>query len=116
MFNFKNLSGLSQLMMNAGSIPDRIKELREKLAQETITGGTQSEGEVFVELSGTGEIRKLVICETLVQSGSTDRIEEMLPAVLNEALSKVRRLHVEKMRELTGGIDLPGLDDALAGL
>jgi DNA-binding protein YbaB len=43
-------------------------------------------------------------------------LEELIPAALNEALSKVRQMHVDKMREATGGIDLPGLNDALANL
>lgn len=116
MFNFKNLSGLSHLMMNAGSIPDRIKEMREKLARETVTAGQDMEGSVYVELSGTGEVRRLVICSTLVESGRSDQVEELLPTVLNEAIAKVRKLHIEKMRELTGGLDIPGLDEALGGV
>lgn len=116
MFNLKNLSGLSQLMMNAGSIPERIKEMREKLAQETVTGGTNAEGSVYVEMTGAGEVVRLVICSTLVQHGEADQVEQMLPQALNEALAKVRKLHIEKMRELTGGMDLPGLEEALGGV
>lgn len=116
MFNFKNLSGLSQLMMNAGSIPEKIKEMRGQLSRETVVGGSEAMGSVYVELSGAGEVRKLVICSTLVQNGNAQQVEELLPMVLNEALTKVRQLHIEKMRELTGGIDIPGLDEALGGM
>lgn len=116
MFNLKNLSGLSQLMMNAGSIPEKIKDMREKLAQETVSGGSSVEGAVYVELSGAGDVRKIVICSTLVQCGSSEQVEQLLPLAFNEALAKVRKLHIDKMRELTGGIDIPGLDEALGGL
>jgi nucleoid-associated protein EbfC len=113
MFNFKNLSGLSQLMMNAGSIPEKIKQMRERLGSETVSGGVNETGSVYVELSGNGEVRSLFICSTLIQDGSTQRVQELLPLALNDALAKVRRLHLEKMKEVTGGIDLPGLDEAL---
>lgn len=116
MFNLKNLTGLSQLMMNAGSIPEKIKEMREKLAQETVSGGSDVEGAVYVEMSGAGEIQRLVICSTLVQHGSADKVEQLLPLAINEALVKVRKLHIEKMKELTGGVNIPGLDEALGGL
>lgn len=116
MFNLKNLSGLSQLMMNAGSIPERIKEMREQLAKETVSGGENVEGAVYVEMSGAGEVQRLVICSTLVQHGAADQVEQKLPAALNEALAKVRKLHIEKMRELTGGVNIPGLDEALGGM
>ena len=115
MFNFKNLSGLTQLMMNAGSLADRIKDLKESLANQTATG-TAAEGSIHVEVSGTGEVQRLSICSTLVQTGTTDQIEQLLPLALNEALAKVRQMHLEKVRELTGGVDLPGLEDALGRL
>jgi nucleoid-associated protein EbfC len=114
MFNFKNLAGLSQMMMNAGSIADRIKEMRASLSKETAVGSA-AEGSIQVELSGVGEVQRLFICSSLVQSGTTEQLEELLPLALNEALGEVRRLHIEKMRELTGGIDLPGLDEAIGG-
>ena len=115
MFNFKNLSGLTQLMMNAGSIADRIKEVKESLANQTATG-TGAEGSIHVEVSGTGEVQRLSICSTLVQTGTTDQIEQLLPVALNEALAKVRQMHIDKVRELTGGVDLPGLEDAIGRL
>ena len=115
MFNFKNLSGLTQLMMNAGSIADRIKEVKESLANQTATG-TAAEGSIHVEVSGTGEVQRLSICSTLVQTGTTDQIEQLLPVALNEALAKVRQMHIDKVRELTGGVDLPGLEDAIGRL
>lgn len=115
MFNFKNLSGLTQLIMNAGSLADRIKDLKESLANQTATG-TAAEGSIHVEVSGTGEVQRLSICSTLVQTGTTDQIEQLLPLALNEALAKVRQMHLEKVRELTGGVDLPGLEDALGRL
>jgi DNA-binding protein YbaB len=115
MFNFKNLSGLTQLMMNAGSITDRIREMRESLANQTATGSA-AEGSIHVEVSGTGEVQRLTICTSLIQTGSTDQIEVLLPQALNEALAKVRQMHIAKVRELTGGVDIPGLDDALSNL
>ena len=43
-------------------------------------------------------------------------LEELIPVAMNEALTKVRQKHIEMAREVTGGIDLPGLDEALASL
>lgn len=114
MFNFKNLAGLSQLMMNAGSISERVKEMRTSLAEETAVGHA-AEGSIRIEVSGIGEVQSLSICSSLVQHGNTDRVEELLPQALNEALAQVRQLHIEKIKELAGGIDLPGLDEVIGG-
>ena len=112
---FKNLTGLAQLMRSAGSMGERIKEMRESLALEVATGSAGGDM-VYVEVSGLGEVLKLRIAPELIAKNDTELVEELIPIALNEALKKVRTLHIEKMREATGGIDLPGLDEALANL
>lgn len=112
---FKNLTGLAQVLKNASSIGERVKEMRESLAATTVDGSAGG-GMVQVQVSGLGEVRRLKIAPDLVASNDVEMLEELIPAALNEALTKVRSLHVEKMREATGGVSLPGLDEALANL
>lgn len=112
---FKNLNGLAQLLKNASSMGERVKEMRASLAAQSATG--QAGGDlVQVEISGIGEVRRLRISPELMEKNDVELLEELIPAAMNEALTKVREMHVEKMREATGGIDLPGLDEALANM
>ena len=111
---FKNLNGLTQLLKNASSMGERVKEMRAELAVQVVQG-TAEDGKIHVQITGVGEVQSVTIAPELM-SEEASRIEELLPIALNEALSQVRQLHVDKMREATGGIDLPGLDDALANL
>lgn len=110
---FKNLNGLAQVLRNASSMGERVKEIRESLAKETATGSAGGDL-VHVEVSGVGEVKKLRLAPELLAKDDVELIEELVPAALNEALAKVRAMHVEKMREAMGGIDLPGLDEAFA--
>jgi DNA-binding YbaB/EbfC family protein len=110
---FKNLNGFAQLLKNASSMGEKAKEIRESLARETVTGSAGGDM-VQVEVSGVGEVKKLRLSPELMEKGDAELIEELVPAALNEALAGVRKLSIEKMREVTGGIELPGLDDALA--
>jgi hypothetical protein len=112
---FKNLNGLAQMLRNASSMGEKVKEMRESLARETVSGASGGDM-VTVEVSGVGEVKKLRVAPELIAGGDVEMIEELIPAALNEALAKVRQLHVEKMREATGGIDIPGLDDAIANM
>ncbi|HBE67027.1 MAG TPA: YbaB/EbfC family nucleoid-associated protein [Planctomycetaceae bacterium] len=112
---FKNLNGLAQVLRNASSMGEKVKEMREQLANE-VASGSSGGGMVSVEISGIGEVKKLRLSPELMAQNDQELIEELIPAAMNEALAKVRQMHVEKMREATGGIDLPGLDDALANL
>ena len=111
---FKNLNGLTQLLKNASSMGERVKEIRAELEAEIIDGSAE-DGKIQVQVSGVGEVKKISIAPELAEEGVA-RIEELLPVALNQALTEVRKMHVEKMRESTGGIELPGLDDALANL
>lgn len=110
---FKNLNGFAQLLKNASSMGERVKEMKESLAAQTATG-TAGGDMVSVEVSGIGEVKRLRIAPELVAQNDVELIEELVPAALNEALAKVRQMSIEKMREATGGIDLPGLDDAIS--
>ncbi|MFN3190485.1 MAG: YbaB/EbfC family nucleoid-associated protein [Aureliella sp.] len=112
---FKNLNGFAQLLKNASSMGEKAKEMRESLAKEVVHGAAGGDM-VQVEVSGVGEVKKLRISPELMAKGDGELIEELVPAALNEALTEVRKLSIEKMREATGGIDLPGLDDALSSL
>ncbi len=112
---FKNLNGFAQLLRNASSMGERVKEMRASLAGATATGSAGGDM-VSVEVSGLGEVKRLRIAPELIAQNDVELIEELVPAALNEALTKVRQMHIEKMREATGGIELPGLDEALANL
>ena len=43
-------------------------------------------------------------------------IEDLVPAAVNEAIQKAKQLNVEEMKSLTQGIDVPGLDAAIASM
>lgn len=112
---FKNLSSLAQLMRHAGSMGERVKEIRASLAEAEATGSS-GDNQVHVEVTGLGVVTRLRLSSELIAAGDVALIEELIPLALNEALTKVRQMHIDKMREATGGIDLPGLDEALANL
>lgn len=112
---FKNLTGLAQLMRSASSMGERVKEMRASLAAAVVTGSAGGDL-VTVAVSGLGVVQQLRISPDLMARNDTELMEELIPTALNEALAKVRQMHIDKMREATGGIDLPGLDEALANL
>lgn len=112
---FKNLNGLAQVLRNASSMGEKVKEMRAELSREIVTGSSGG-GMVNVEINGIGEVQKMRLSPELMEQNDQELIEELVPAAMNEALAKVRQMTIEKMREATGGIQLPGLDEALANL
>lgn len=112
---FKNLTGLAQMLRSASTIGDRVKEMKERLEKQSASGSAGGDL-VLVELTGTGEVTKVRISAELISRNDVELIEELIPVAMNEALAKVRKMHIVMMREATGGVSIPGLDDALASL
>ncbi|GIX00289.1 MAG: nucleoid-associated protein EbfC [Pirellulaceae bacterium] len=112
---FKNLTDMANLLKQSTSIAKRVQEIRSQLAAEVVTGSAGADL-IRVEVNGIGEVLRLCIADELFQKHDKELLEELIPVALNDALSKVRSLHVEKVKEVTGGISVPGLDEALGGL
>lgn len=109
---FKGLGNLAALMRNAQGITGRIDEVSEELKVKRATGAAGG-GMVEVEVNGLGQVLSVTIDSQLMENNDRDMIQDLLPAAINEAASKAKQMHVEAMRELTGGMSLPGLDDMI---
>ena len=110
---FKELAGLGSLLKNAQQISGRMKGLADELRQKRVTGSAGA-GMVEVEVNGAAEILECRIEERLVADGEREMIEELVVAATNQALQKAKQLHAEAMKELTGGISLPGMEDVMS--
>ena len=108
---FKNLAGLGNLM----KMGTQVQGVKEKLKSTKVTGASGG-GMVEVEMSGTGQVLRLVIEPKLVEDNEREMLEDLIPAAVNDAIAKAKQLHLEELKKLTEGIDFPGLDTALTSL
>lgn len=109
---FKGLANLPSLMRSAQQMGGKMQELNQRLRRERVTASVAA-GMVEVEANGVGEILRLTIDPQLLERGELEMLEDLVPAAVNEALAKAKQLHVDAMKEMTEGIDLPGLTQAL---
>src|SRR5262245_2132919 len=92
-----------------------MQALQEDLKTKRATGAAGG-GLVEVEVNGLGETLAVRIDPSLIEKADREMIEDLLPAAFNAAQQKAKALHAEAMQSLTGGIPLPGLQDALSQL
>jgi DNA-binding YbaB/EbfC family protein len=112
---FKGLAGLGTLLKQAHEISGRMKGLNEQLRARRATGSAGG-GMVEVEVNGLLEVLRCHVDQQLVEQGDCEMIEDLVATALNQAISKGKQLHVEAMKALTGGLDVPGLEAALGDL
>lgn len=110
---FKSIANMASLMRQASQMGERMQEFQARL-RERREQGASGGGLVQVEVNGLGEVLRLSLDPLLVERGERDVLEDLIPAALNDALTKARDAHAELMRELAGGLQIPGLDAALA--
>lgn len=112
---FKGLSNLGALIRQAQQIGGQMQNLSEELKGRRAQG-TAGGGMVEIEVNGLLEVLRCRIDEQLVAGGDRELIEDLVTAAMNQAVAKGKQLHADAVKELTGGLDLPGVQEALAKL
>lgn len=111
---FKGLSNLASLMKQAQQMSSRLQAVNEELRTRRAVGRAGG-GMVEAECDGLGQLLRVTIDPSLVERKDRELIEDLVPAAVNAAIAKAKELHSEALRDLTGGIDLPGFKDAFGG-
>lgn len=113
MFNLGNLGNIAGMLRSAQEMGAKVQGLQEELRAKRVTGSSGG-GMVEVEMTGTGEMLSLRIDPDLIARGEQEIIEDLVPAAVNQASAKAKQMHADMMKDLTSGMNVPGLDDALA--
>ena len=108
-----DLSKLGQMMSQAQEVGARIQEMQEQLKHQRATGSAGG-GMVEVDVTGDGEVLAVRIEPSLYEKQDREMLEDLLPAAFNDARAKAKQLHAEAMQQAAGGLDLPGLGDAMS--
>ena len=112
---FKGIGSLASLMKTAQQMGVQMQEIKQQLQGRRVTGSAGA-GMVEIEANGLGEILKAKIDPALIDRGDREMIEDLLPAAINQAREKAAQLHREAMQSLGAGLNVPGLNEALAQL
>ncbi|MDZ4659411.1 MAG: YbaB/EbfC family nucleoid-associated protein [Bythopirellula sp.] len=110
-----NLANIGSLMKQAQEMGGKMQQLTEELKTKRVTG-TAGAGLVEVEANGVGEILAVRIDPSLFAKQDREFVEDLLPAAINAAAQKSKELYAEQMQSLAGGLNLPGLSEALGQL
>ena len=107
----KGLGGLGDIgnmMKHAMDLKSNMESLKAALAEERIEASSGG-GMVTVVMSGKLEVISVKIDPEIINPEDPEMLETLVAAALNEANRKAQEMVKEKMTELTGGMDIPGL-------
>jgi nucleoid-associated protein EbfC len=110
---FKNLTNLASMVKQAQEMGEKMKNVGDDLKTKRVTGASGG-GMVEVEMNGASEMLQIRIDPSLIADGDCEMLEELIPAAVNQAHEKARQLHSQAMQDMTSGLDMPGVEEALS--
>lgn len=112
---FGGLGNLTSLVKQAKQLGGRLEGLNHELKGRRATGAAGG-GLVEVEVNGLLDVLSVKIDPALLEAPDRELLEDLLRTAVNQALGKGRQLHAEAVSSLAGGMQLPGLEEALSKL
>lgn len=103
-----DIGKMGNILKQAMQVKNHIEELKEQLGEERIEASAGG-GMVTVVMSGKLDIISIKLDPEIVDPNDTEMLETLIRAAVNEAAGKARQMVKEKMTEITGGLDIPGL-------
>lgn len=106
-FGLGKMKELTEAFKKAQQIQEGAKRLQEELEQMEIEGQSGG-GLVKVVMSGNQEPRRVVISPDALNEGA-DMLSDLVIAAMQDAYQNSTTTMRERMEELTGGLNLPGI-------
>lgn len=109
---FKGLSNFGALLQQAREMGTKMQGLAGELRGRRVTGSSGG-GMVEIEVNGLMEVLRCSIDQQLFDQNDRELVEDLVASAVNQAITKGKQLHADAMKSMTGGIELPGLEQAL---
>ena len=100
-------------MVNIGNMMKQAQQLQKKMAeaQEKLNNieveGSSGAGMVKVVATAKGDIKRIIIDDSLMVKEEKEITEDLIVAAINDAKQKGEVASQEEMKSVTGGIPLP---------
>jgi len=100
---------MNAMLQQAQQMQQSLMDVQEKLGEE-IVEGTAGNGAVVIQMTGKHEVKDIKINPDAVDEDDLEMLEDMLLAAFNTALEKANQHAATRMNDVTGGLQIPGLD------
>jgi DNA-binding YbaB/EbfC family protein len=99
---------MQKVLKQVQKMQEDMARVQEELSRERVEG-TAGGGVVRAVANGQGELVALTIDPSVVDPQDVSMLEDLVVAAAGEALRRARDLAAERMKSVTGGLQIPGL-------
>jgi len=112
---FEGLGNFAEIMKLIRRAQTEAPRIREELAN-LVADGSAGGGMVKVRVNGKQEVLECKIDPQVFAEHDAELLEDLILAATNLAMRNAKDAISEKLRQATGGLNIPGLSDALGQL
>ncbi|MCD6586837.1 MAG: YbaB/EbfC family nucleoid-associated protein [Desulfobacteraceae bacterium] len=102
------MKNMKNMMKQAQQLQTKMAKMQEEMAKKTIEASSGG-GMVKVVANGKQEVVSIHIEKEVVDPEDVDMLQDLILAAINEALVQSQKMVSDKMSQLTGGLNIPGL-------
>lgn len=97
---------LMGMMKQARELQGKMEQLQHEVAALEVEGSAGG-GLVSVTMNGKSEMKRVRIDPSLLKPEESEIVEDLIVAAVNDARAKAEAKLADRMRDLTGGLQLP---------
>lgn len=105
---FEGLKDMGKLLKQAKEMKVKMKKVQDELKKTKVTGSSSG---VEVIMTGELEVLEITIPEEFLNPAQKNRLEKEVKRAINDASKKAKDLASSKLSEVSGGLNIPGLDN-----
>jgi hypothetical protein len=96
------------MMKQAQKMQAKMAQMQEELKSEELEASAGG-GMVKVAITGDLQVKSVTIDPSAVDPEDVDILQDMVTAAVNEAIRSAQELAANRMNDITGGMNIPGL-------
>ena len=100
--------GFGDMMKQVQKMQAKMVQLQEELDNQEVEGSAGG-GMVTALVSGKGDLKEIKIDPEVLEDADVEMLEDLIVAAVTQAQENASAMQKEKMGELTGGLNIPGL-------
>jgi len=119
---FKGIGDFASMLKQAGAMRGQFEEMQARMADmqnhlaQMRIKGTSGGGMVVLEINGRLDVLGCEIDPALIDGGDREMLEDLITSAINDAIHKSKEAAAGAMQDVTGGLDIPGMEDAISKL
>ena len=108
----KNLASMASLMGQAGDIQKKIAAAKDRISTIQIEGSAGGDA-ITIRMTGDFQVTSVSIHQWLIESKDRNLFEGLIAEAMTQAIQKAKETAAKEMADIAGGMNMPGLQDAL---